>query len=195
MPPGTTQHHLIAPYRIAFPHAFFPCIFPRLVQCYDRSLGGEHDMSDICNHLQHRIEEARHDLQSVVERIQQATAERDLLTAELQGYEKALAAEMRRDGVSVPEPARQIQLPIEAPKPERWSKAEFARKFFREHADAGATPGDLYDRFVECSVSIKKPYVYSLVQRLQAQNVIRKKRGKWFPVQESQEAPGAGSGG
>ena len=151
-------------------------------------------MSDIRNYLQHRIEETRSDLQSVVERIQQATAERDLLTAELQGYEKTLAAEMRRNGVPVPAPAKQISLPMDSPSVEGPNKTEFARNFFREHADAGATPGELYDGFVKAGIRIKRPYIYSLVQRLQGK-AIRKKRGRWFPVQESQETQDAGSGG
>jgi hypothetical protein len=68
------------------------------------------------------------------------------------------------------------------------NKAEFARQFVRAHADAGVTPNDIFKGFQDAGIPIKKPYIYALVQRLQKQTAIRPRRGKWYPVPESEQS-------
>lgn len=148
-------------------------------------------MSDFVNYLQHRIEEAKRKLQEANDRIQQAVAEREMLTADLQGYERTLAAELRDQGIKVsPQP---VQMPLSDPGGDDnetggVNKAEFARQFVRKHGATGVTPNDIFQGFVDAEIPIKKPYIYALVQRLQKQNAIRPRRGKWYPVLESDQS-------
>lgn len=68
------------------------------------------------------------------------------------------------------------------------NKADFARQFIRSRAGTGATPADLMKGFENAGIAITKPYIYSLVQRLQKQNAIRKRRGKWHPIPDSEQS-------
>jgi len=100
---------------------------------------------------------------------------------------------MREEGLTVPpklessEPASEntngdgaIEVPL--------TKAEFARRFIRSRAESGATPADIFEGFQKAGIPVKKPYIYALVQRLQSQTAIRLKRGKWYPVPESERS-------
>jgi hypothetical protein len=150
-------------------------------------------MSDFINYLQHRVEEVKRDLQDAVDRAHKANEDRGMFEKELQGYEQALSAEMRRQGwaASTVQSDAQERLPLNGEQEdieEGPNKAEFARQFFREHAESGVTPNDLFVGFQEAGIPIKKPYIYSLIQRLHTSKppAIRSKRGKWFPVPESE---------
>ena len=155
-------------------------------------------MSDFIQFLKTRIDEAKRELQSATDRMNKAEAERAMLSAELQGYERTLAAENRRQGqaVSISVVAGDSTQVSDSFNGETVSKAEFARQFIRSRADSGSTPNDIYQGFQAAGIAIKKPYVYALVQRLQKQTAIRPRRGKWYPVPESERvhAPN-GSGG
>lgn len=147
-------------------------------------------MIDFVNYLQHRVSEARCDLDDVNKKLQKAMEDRDLLGAELQGYERALAAEMRRQGMVSPDPP-DSRKPLPSETEDRdasVSKAEFARQFIRARAETGATPTDIMKGFQGAGIPIKKPYIYALVQRIQKQGAIKSKRGKWFPVPVSEQA-------
>jgi hypothetical protein len=148
-------------------------------------------MSEIVEFLNRRIAETKAKVQEANERVQKALADRDTWGADLQGYERALAAEMREEGLTVPskpessEPVSgntngdgAIEVPL--------TKAEFARRFIRSRADSGATPTDIFEGFQKAGIPVKKPYIYALVQRLQGQTAIRLKRGKWYPVPDSE---------
>jgi hypothetical protein len=108
-----------------------------------------------------------------------------MFTTELQGYEKALAAEMRRQGVGL-QPIAGDQLALvgngEAPP---ISKAHFARQYIQDHAAMGVTPNQLFEGFIAAKIQIKKPYIYSLIMRLQAQKSIVPRRGKYYPAATS----------
>jgi hypothetical protein len=146
-------------------------------------------MNDFLTYLRHRIEETKRKLHEANERVQQAMSERDMLGADLQGYERTLAAEMRNQGMStLPNLPTQESPPINGAGTAETNKAEFARQFVREHAATGSTPTDLFNGFVAAGVPIKKPYVYSLVQRLQKQGAIKAKRGKYYPPDQPSEA-------
>jgi hypothetical protein len=151
-------------------------------------------MGSFIAHLQVRIEQTKSDLQSSIDRMQKAMAEKDMLGAELQGYEKALAAELRHQGLIAPESNDPISVTVIPPTDEQVnrqngrSKAEFARQFIRDHAETGVKPDALYQGFVDAAIPISKPYVYSLVQRLGKQTAIRKRRGKWYPIPDSERA-------
>jgi hypothetical protein len=149
-------------------------------------------MSDFINYLQHRVEEARRDLQGAQERMRQAIADQDMLTAELRGYEQALAAEMRRQGMAPIAVASQDQLTLTDVVQEETgvNKAEFARNFIRDHADTGVTPGDIFRGFKDARIPIGRAYVYSIIQRLQSSRppAIKSRRGKWYPVPESEQS-------
>jgi hypothetical protein len=120
--------------------------------------------------------------------MQQAMADRDMLGVDLQGYERALSAEMRDQGITAsPKSTIQEPLPLNGTG-DVVSKAEFARQFIRGRAETGATPADLFKGFQDAKIPIKKPYIYALVQRLQGQTAIRLKRGKWYPVPESEQS-------
>lgn len=149
-------------------------------------------MSEIINYLQHRVEEAKSDLQGAVERMQQAVSDQEMFRNELQGYERALAAEMRRQGMPAASPAVQDELTLtddDAKADLVVNKAEFARQFIRDRADTGVTPNDIYKGFQDAKIEINKAYVYSLIQRLQASKppAIKSKRGKWYPILESEQ--------
>lgn len=147
-------------------------------------------MSDFINYLQHRVEETKRKVQEKTERITQDCAEREVLVADLSAYERTLAAEMRGQGMDVP--PQLVQMPLNgtgnSADPGETNKAEFARQFVRAHADAGVTPNDIFRGFQDAGISIKKPYIYALVQRLQKQTAIRQRRGKWYPVPESEQS-------
>lgn len=160
-------------------------------------------MSDFIDHLQHRIEETKRRLQDANERMQQAMADGQMLTADLQGYERTLAAEMRGQGVTdvSPKSATQGELPLNAGSCNgaasaitEVSKAEFARQFIKNHAAGGATPADLYKGFQDAAIPIGKAYIYALIQRLQKQRAIRSRRNKWYPVPESEREGAQGEG-
>lgn len=147
-------------------------------------------MSDFVNYLQHRVEETKRKVQETTDRMNRAIAERQTLVDDLAGYERALSAEMREQGIKIP--AQAVQMPLAGSNGNgantgETSKAEFARQFVRGHADVGVTPNDIYKGFQDAGIPIKKPYIYALVQRLQKQTAIRSRRGKWYPVPESEQ--------
>ena len=153
---------------------------------------------DFVSYLKHRVEQARAEHQAACDRFVQLIAERDMLQAELQGYEKALAAELRRQGITGTSNilAAQETLPLSAgaAMEETVNKAEFARRFIRGRADTGATPGDIYKGFQDAGIPVGKPYIYALVQRIQKQGWIRPRRGKWYPVPELEQPHSNGTG-
>jgi hypothetical protein len=154
-------------------------------------------MSDFVNYLQHRVDETKRKVQEITERMNQAITGREVLLADLAGYERALAAEMREQGMKVPAPL--VQTPLATAETGlsngngETNKAEFTRRFVRSHADYGVTPSDIFKGFKDAGIPIQKPYVYALVQRLQKQGAIKSRRSKWYPAMESdQPANGAG---
>ncbi len=151
-------------------------------------------MADFITYLQNRVTEVKDDLEDANARLQHAESDRRMLEAELQGYEKALTAELRRQGKvtqAVPatsnEPAQSSDIGAEAENGP--NKAEFARHFIRLKAEAGVTPSDLLKGFQEAGIPIGRAYIYALIQRLQKSKppAIRSKRGKWFPVLETEQ--------
>jgi len=147
-------------------------------------------MGDFIAYLQHRVENTKRTLQAINDEIQKANVKREMLMADLQGYERTLIAEMRSQGATLPQEA--VQLPLKGSTNgdgAEVNKAEFARQFVRKH-DTGVTPNDIYKGFKDAGIPIAKPYVYALVQRLQKQTAIRSRRGKWYPVLESDNGTG-----
>ena len=142
-------------------------------------------MGDFITYLQHRVEETKRRVQETTDRMNQAISERETLVADLAGYERALSAEMRGQGMTVQPQAVQIPLDGSAAGTTGTNKAEFARQFIRRRADLGAKPNDIFQGFQDAGISITKPYIYALVQRLQKQGAIRLKRDRWFAVPES----------
>ncbi len=148
-------------------------------------------MSEIVEFLNRRIAETKAKVQDANERAQKALADRDMWGADLQGYERALAAEMREEGVIAPVKPDSSAVPESANGDAAddmppMTKAEFARRFIRSRAESGATPADIFEGFQKAGIPVKKPYIYALVQRLQGQTAIRLRRGKWYPVPESE---------
>jgi hypothetical protein len=148
-------------------------------------------MPDFINHLQHRIETTKLRLKELSDQMGALTQEHQMATADLQGFERTLAAEMREQGMKVPQATAQETLPLNGGG--ETNKAEFARKFIRGRADSGATPMDLYQGFKDAGIPIGRAYIYALVQRLQKQDAIRSRRGKWYPVPEAEQHDGAGA--
>ena len=144
-------------------------------------------MNDFIAYLQNRIDDTRKRLQHVTDQIQRATTEREMLIGDLQGYERALAAETRSDSATVTDtPVRPTTQPngavhLDEPQEYTENKAEFARQFVRSHAQYGSTPSDIFKGFQDAGIPIKKPYIYALVQRLQKQKAIRQRRGRYYP--------------
>jgi len=154
---------------------------------------------DVISHLEQRVDEAKRDLQDAHDKVQEWMLKKEMLGAELQGYERALAAEKRRQGrVDVADAPRAVSISLsdsiavaDSATVEIQNKAEFARKFIRGRGDVGATPNDIMKGFQDAGIPIKKPYIYALVQRLQKQEVIKpgsrlRDRGKWFPTSVEQ---------
>ncbi len=145
-------------------------------------------MTEFMDHLKHRIEETKQRLQIATEKLQQAISDREMLNSDLQGYEGALAAEMRSQGIAAPKIQAKPILPVNGNHGSDVSKAEFARRFIRDRVETGSTPTDLFNGFVAAGIPIKKPYVYSLIQRLQKQATIKARRGKYYPDDQDHEA-------
>jgi hypothetical protein len=146
-------------------------------------------MGDFINYLQQRLEHTKQALQVVNERIQKAAVERDMLTADLEGYERTLAAELRLHGIDAGDGQPEAVRPNGAigngtGEHAEINKAEFARCFFRDNPN-GLLPRDILRGFEKAGIPIGRPYIYALVQRLQKQGAIRQRRDKWYPVLES----------
>src|SRR5450432_2458775 len=110
------------------------------------------DMStNIINHLQHRVATIKQNLQDATHRMEQLKAEIQRLDGDLQGYERALSAEMRESGITgASKDAEQESLPLNSEPPSNDSagnKAEFARQFIRGRSESGATPSDIMKGF------------------------------------------------
>jgi hypothetical protein len=148
-------------------------------------------MSEFVTILQQRIEQTKGDLEQANQRMHQASADVTMLTAELQGYERALSAEMRRAGlgsnISASASDRENVPRLTLDNDAETSKSEFALHFIQSKADSGTTPAGVLKAFEEAGIPIKKTYIYSLIGRLQKRGLIRSRRNKWFP--ETKPAP------
>jgi hypothetical protein len=150
-------------------------------------------MGDFITYLQRRVEDTRQALDAINIQIQKANADRLVLMADLDGYERTLGAEMRLQGIAP------VALPAPPPsgppagngtgKHEETNKAEFARQLIRDNPN-GLWPRDILHGFQKAGIPIAKPYIYALVQRLQKQGAIRQRRDKWYPVLESDKPDG-----
>jgi len=145
-------------------------------------------MSDFIAHLQRRVEDAKRDLDAVNAQIQKANADRLMLMADLEGFERTLSAEMRIQGVS---PVASLDSTANGTPAKNGTvahgevnKAEFARQFIRDNP-TGLLPRDIFRGFQKAEIPIAKAYIYALVQRLERQGAIRQRRDKWYPVLES----------
>ena len=150
---------------------------------------------DFVSYLKHRVEQAKAEHQAACDRFVQLIAEREMLQAEVQGYERALAAELRRQGIATSAAVSGTQevLPLnDESSAETINKAEFTRRFIRGRAELGSTPADILKGFQDAGIPVGKPYIYALVQRIQKQGFIRPKRGKWYPVPELEQQNGTG---
>jgi hypothetical protein len=67
------------------------------------------------------------------------------------------------------------------------TKAQFARRFIKEHAAEGFTSADLLNAFRDGKVEIQKTYLYSLIQRFEDQKVICQKNSRYYFVADSEK--------
>jgi hypothetical protein len=147
-------------------------------------------MGDFINYLEQRVEHTKLALQAITEQIQKASAEREVLMADLAGYERTLSAERRIHGIDTGTPEAEVVRHNGAGKSwtqittEAVNKADFARQFVRDNPN-GLLPRDILRGFEKAGIPIGRPYIYALVQRLQKQGAIRQHRDKWYPVLES----------
>jgi hypothetical protein len=139
--------------------------------------------------LEKRIETTRRNIQAT-------RTELKNLEDALVGYVRVLEMERKISGQYAPlfniiqETTASLGQPEKEP-----SKADFARQFIRDNPH-GVSPEELLKGFERASISIAKPYVYSLLQRLRDQQTIKQRRGRWYPViQTNQDAAGAESNG
>lgn len=144
--------------------------------------------TDFVSYLQQRIDEATKKLQAVNEQIQKLNTDRENLVGDIDGYKRTLVAETRGTAIhTMASTSASVPAIDEIKLDARPNKAEFARQFVRGRVQFGVTPGDIFQGFHDSGIKITKPYVYSILQRLRTQGEIRQKRGKWFPVLESDE--------
>ena len=119
-----------------------------------------------------------------------------MLIADLEGYERTLAAERRNSGIEATA-SDVTQTPLSethnGANHHEINKAEFARRVIRESPN-GLWPREILRAFERAGIPIGKPYIYALVQRLQKQGVIRQRRDKWYPVPHSERTDGANGG-
>lgn len=161
--------------------------------CYAMSMNG------ILELLEQRIQETRRALDGAHRRVQAAIEERDAMASDLQGYERALVAEKRRQGVSVDRtPPAEVRVELRDSLSQSdgvmtieggsVNKAEFVRQFVRDHAATGVTPNDIYKGFVAAGIVIRRPYIYCMVQRLQERHEITGRRGKYYPAEPGEQS-------
>lgn len=140
-------------------------------------------MAEIIEVLEQRVEATKTALDDVLCRLQQMENERDKLRADLEGYQRALAAEKRLQGlVEVQDEFSPSDDGMGEPAPK---KAAFARDFIQKHSATGVTPHTLFRGFQVAGIPIKMAYIYSLLMRLKAAKSIRVERGKYFFLGDS----------
>src|ERR1039458_10178950 len=71
-------------------------------------LGDRIAMGDFINYLEQRVEHTKLALQAITEQIQKASAEREVLMADLAGYERTLSAERRIHGIDTGTPEAEV---------------------------------------------------------------------------------------
>ncbi len=142
--------------------------------------------NDMVGYLQNRIKETRADIEALQKRIAEATAENNLLVSELQGYERTLNAELRRQGLQFNEPGASVQLPLAGDDhhEESSNKTDFAWQTIFKRGETGTTTDELYKAFAAAGIQVRKPYLYSILMRLREKQKIRARRGKYYPTVE-----------
>ncbi len=140
-------------------------------------------MTGLIESLRQRVEETRRELEGAKKKTQQARATEEMLATELTGYERAVAAEERREGKTALVPLEATSAESETPV----NRTSFAEAHIRSHNATGVTPPELFKVFGEAGITLHRNYVYSILNRLATKGRIRERRGRYFPVEADQE--------
>jgi hypothetical protein len=135
-------------------------------------------MAGLIDQLRQRVEQSRRELEDAKRKTQLARFVEETLAAEASGYERALAAEERREGkTSVAPPEAKTTAGGESPI----NKTDFADEFINSRNGSGVTAPEVYRAFVDAGITVHRNYVYSILDRLVTRGRIRERRGRYLP--------------
>jgi hypothetical protein len=141
-------------------------------------------MNQFLDTLKARLEEAQRRVQIATQRLQAAQVEHQSASQAFSSWTIAYQEEMRKEqGIqavppAIPSPAVPVR---SSPAPTdrlEVNKTEIVRNILREHP-AGMSASELW-RSVNTQIA-HRPYLYSILKRLNDKGDIYKKRGKYFP--------------
>lgn len=113
-------------------------------------------MGDPISYLEQRVKDIKLQLQQATETLTQTQARVAILTADLDGFERVLAAERRLSGGGAAIEAREAALSLAVESAVETNKAEFARQLIRKRGDIGTKPMDLFRGFQESGIPITR---------------------------------------
>jgi hypothetical protein len=140
-------------------------------------------MSQFLETLKLRLDEAQKRLQGAAAKFQVAQVEHQNAVQEFNSWQLAYQNELRREGNPPPLPVQEnqkVNIPARVPQsdPSEVNKTEIVRSLLKQNP-GGITPTDLWAA-VNARIT-HRPYLYSVLKRLNDKGEIFKKRGKYFP--------------
>ena len=144
-------------------------------------------MNVLIQHLRNRIEEKKKELEDADRKLHEVQTWRETVARDLEGYERAVAAESRRNGHEPTVEAKSTnQDSIGAPDPQG-NKTDFVRFLLSSRSDLGITPSQIYLHFQKENVKMHRNYVYSMLKRLAENDEVEVRNGKYFPKVKGSE--------
>jgi len=138
-------------------------------------------MSTFLETLQSRLAEAEKNLEQAQKRLTLAHAQSAEAVTEVEGWKKAVAAELRREqqasGVA-PHPQPEPEANATSPDPNsELNKTQMVREILRQNP-TGMTPAAIWGRMK--NQIAHRPYLYSILKRLKDKDQVFIRRGKYF---------------
>ena len=145
-------------------------------------------MTSLIEQLRSRVEQTRKELEEARKRLVDAQAHEQMLQTELNGYQKAIEAELRREGklsmtaTAIPASAVQTDGARTGAR-----KTDFVRSLLKDRGPQGVTPVDVWAAFKKTGQFTKmhRNYVYAILARLKERGEVVERNGKYFPVHQS----------
>ena len=143
-------------------------------------------MNPLLEQLEKRIEEKRKELGSLESKLRILSAERDAAVSDLAGYEGALGAERRRNGIEGPQAATAIDKADMPSADDRFNKTTFVQNLIEKHS-TGITAAEIWKAFTAAGHPTLRNYVYAILGRLHGKGKIVERKGKYYPKQTASE--------
>ena len=145
-------------------------------------------MTSLIEQLRSRVEQTRKELEEARKRLREAQTHEQMLQTELNGYQKASEAELRREGKRPSMPTMIQAFPVQgAGPPTGVRKTDFVRSLLKDRGQQGVTPVDVWAAFKKTDQYTKmhRNYVYAILARLKDRGEVVERNGKYFPVPQS----------